>query len=72
MLLLTPVVAVFGALALAAVIALTFVAPLIAVTLLISGEFLEALATLALWLAWLRFGGPARRFVFEGFEHGSL
>ena len=72
MLLLTPVVAVFGTLAFSAVIALTFVAPLLAVVLLISGEFLQAVTTLTLWLAWLRFGGSARRFVLEGFEHGSL
>jgi hypothetical protein len=36
------------------------------------GRYLLGSITLALWLVWLRLGGRARRFVFDGFEHGSL
>jgi hypothetical protein len=46
--------------------------PFLIVIWIISGDYLWALLTLAVWLGWLRFGGPVRRFVFEGFEHGSL
>jgi len=72
MLLLTPIVAVFGTLALAVLLGLSVVLPFYAVLLLIGGDHLWALLSLFLWLVWLRFGGPVRRYVFEGFEHGSL
>lgn len=72
MLLLTPVVAIFGTLALVAVLALSIFAPFLAVVLVISEDYLWAVATVAVWFVWLRFGGPVRRCVFEGFEHGSI
>ena len=72
MLLLSPAVAIFGTLALVAVIAFSIMPPILAVTLVISTEYLWAMVTVALWLAWLRFGKSVRRFTFEGFEHGSL
>jgi hypothetical protein len=72
MLLLTPVVGVFGTLLFAMVLGVTIMPPLLAVMFVVSTDYLGAVATVALWLVWLRFGGPARRFVFEGFEHGSI
>ena len=72
MVLLTPIVAVFGTLALVAVSGLTIIPPILVVLLVITADYLSAAVTVAVWLAWLRFGGPVRRFVFEGFEHGSL
>ena len=71
MVLLTPIVAIFGTLALVTALSLSIL-PLLTVILVISADYLWALATVAVWLVWLRFGGPVRRFVFEGFEHGSL
>jgi hypothetical protein len=72
MVLLTPIVAVFGTLVLAVVLGLTFMPPFLAVVWVISTDYLWAVAMVALWIVWLRFGGPVRRFVFEGFEHGSI
>ena len=72
MVLLTPIVAVFGTLALVAVSGLTIIPPILVVLLVITADYLSAAVTVAVWLAWLRFDGPVRRFVFEGFEHGSL
>jgi len=72
MVLLTPIVGVFGTLALVAVSGLTIIPPILVVLLVITADYLSAAVTVGVWLAWLRFGGPVRRFVFEGFEHGSL
>jgi len=36
------------------------------------GEYWWALATIPAWLAWLKWGGPVRAFVFEGFEWAGL
>jgi len=72
MLLLTPIVAVFGTLALVLVASLSAIPPLLAVVLVIGGHYVWAVLAIAGWLVWLRFGGPVRRFVYEGFEHASL
>jgi hypothetical protein len=61
-----------GALALVLVLGRTAVLPFYAVIAFIEGQYLLGVVALVLWLVWLRFGGRARRFVFEGFEHGSL
>ena len=71
MLLLGPVVSIFGALAFLLVLGLGSL-PFLAVIFVVSDDYLWAALALATWLLWLRFGGPVRRFVFEGFEHGSL
>ncbi len=65
-------IGLLGVLALALVLGLTVIAPLYAVIAFIDGRYLLGTITVALWLAWLGFGGRARRFVLEGFEHGSL
>ena len=72
MLALSPIVGIFGSLALVAVLALNLMPPALAVIWVISTDYLWAVVTLVLWLVWLRFGSPVRRFVFEGFEHGSI
>jgi len=72
MVLLTPLVAVFGTVLFWVVLALTFFPPALAVALLIRAEYGWALLGIAACLPWLKFGGPVRRFVFEGFEHGGL
>ena len=72
MLLLTPIVAVFGTVAYITVLGLSIFPPFLAVVLIINADYWWAVLAVAVWLAWLRFGGPVRRFVFEGFEHGSL
>jgi len=72
MLVLAPLVGIFGAVALFVVFGVTVVAPFCAVILLINGQFAWAALSLGSWLLWLRFGRPVRRFVFEGFEHGGL
>jgi len=72
MLLLTPMVAIFGTLAFVTVVGLSFLPPFLAVILLVSADYLWAVVTVGVWLVWLRFGRPVRRFVFEGFEHASL
>jgi hypothetical protein len=71
MMLLAPV-GIFGVVAFFGVLWLTIGAPLYAAILAISGDYLWAVVTLIGWCAWLRFGGPVRRFVFEGWKHGSL
>ncbi len=65
-------VALLGSLALVVVVGLTGFAPLYAIIVFIDGRYLFGAFILAVWLVWLRVGGRARRFVFEGFEHGSL
>ena len=72
MFLFAPIIGVFGAVAFVAVFGFTIVLPFLTVMLVISGNYLWAALTAATWLAWLKFGGPVRHFVFEGFEHGSL
>jgi len=57
---------------LVAVLALSIAPPFLAVILVIAAEYAWAFTAVAVWLIWLRFGGPVRRFVFEGFEHGSI
>ena len=65
-------IGLLGILALVVVVGLTALPPLYAIIVFIDGRYLWGAAVLVLWLVWLRFGGRARRFVFEGFEHGSL
>jgi hypothetical protein len=72
MLVFFPVIGVFGTLALAAVVLLTIAPPFLAILFVIKAGYFWACATLALWFVWLRYGGSIRRFVLEGFEHGSL
>ena len=71
MLLLTPIVWILGLILFTVVLGLTFL-PAVTVALIIYGEYWWALATVAVFLAWLRWGGPVRRFVFEGFEYAGL
>ncbi len=71
MLLLTPV-ALLGLLFFTITLGLSFLLPVLAAALAITGRILLAILALVVWVIWLRFGGPVRRFVFEGFEHGSL
>jgi hypothetical protein len=61
-----------GILALVVVVGLTGFAPLYAIIIFIDGRYILGAFISAAWLVWLRVGGRARRFVFEGFEHGSL
>jgi len=72
MLVFGPIIAIFGALLLTLVLGLTVLPPAYAVILGISGDYGWALVCVAGWLLWLKFGGPVRRLVFEGFEHGGL
>ena len=55
MLLLTPFVAIFGTLALVAVLALSIFPPFLAVVLVIGADYLWAVATVAVWLVGLRY-----------------
>jgi len=61
-----------GILGLTVVVGLTGLPPLYAIIVFIDGRWVLGVGVIVLWLVWLRFGGQARRFVFEGFEHGSL
>ena len=65
-------IGLLGILALIVVVGLTAILPLYAVIVFIDGRYLFGALLFGLWLVWLRIGGQARRFVFEGFEHGSL
>ena len=65
-------IGLLGILMLVLVLCLTAIAPLYAIIAFADGRYMLSAVTLALWFVWLRFGGRARRFVFEGFEHGSL
>ncbi len=65
-------VGLLGILALIVVLGLTVILPIYAVIVFIDGRYVFGSLLFALWLVWLRVGGRARRFVFEGFEHGSL
>lgn len=65
-------VAVLGIVALAFVLGLTVLLPAYAIISFVDGKHVVALVVVALWLIWLRFARPVCRFVFEGFEHGSL
>ncbi len=60
-----------GVAAFLAAIAVTC-APLYVVPLVLDERYLAAILSLILWVLWLRFGGPVRRFLFEGLEHSSL
>jgi hypothetical protein len=71
MLLLTPI-ALVGLLFFAIVLAATALPPLYAVTALLNGRWIVSVVVGVSWVLWLRYGGPLRRFVFEGFEHSSL
>ena len=66
------VVGVLGMMLLTLVLGLTCLPPLLAILFVISAEYWLALATLAVWVLWLRFGSPIRRVVFEGFDNGGL
>ena len=65
-------IGLLGILALIVVVGLSAILPLYAVIVFIDGRYLFGALLFGLWLVWLRIGGQARRFVFEGFEHGSL
>ena len=71
MLLLTPV-GLLGLLLFAVVLGVTVLPPVYAVTALLSGQFMVALAAIIARILWLRYGRPIRKFAFEGFEHASL
>ena len=71
MLLFTPV-AILGLVLLAVVLAATVCPPVYAVIALVNGRCVAAPLAIFGWVLWLRFGGPVRRLVFEGFEHASL
>jgi hypothetical protein len=68
---LTPV-ALLGLVAFGLAGGLTIMPPFYAAIELFNGEYLLACFALVLWALWLRFGGSARRFVFEGLDQGSL
>lgn len=65
-------VGLLGLAALVLVLGLTALPPVYAIIVFIDGRYLLGSLSLVLWLVWLRFGGRARRFVFEGFEHANL
>jgi len=69
--LLAPFIFVLGAILFSLVLALTLL-PAFTIALLVMGEYWWALATIPAWLAWLKWGGPVRAFVFEGFEWAGL
>jgi len=71
MLLLAPLT-ILGVVAFVLVLGLTFLPPCYVLLVLVDGHYVLAFFALMLWLIWLRFGGPVRRSVFEGFEHASL
>lgn len=72
MLVFGPLIGIFGALVFIATLILTVFAPILAIILVFSGDWFWSGTTFVSWLTWLRFGGPVRQFVFEGFEHASL
>jgi hypothetical protein len=71
MALLAPV-SLFGLVLFAAVAVASTLPPVYAIFALMNGRYLLAPIIVAAWVLWLRYGGPARRFVSEGFEHASL
>jgi len=71
MLLIGPFVAALGMFELIAVIVLTTL-PFTVIGLLCTAHYVLAVWMMNVWIVWLKFGGPLRRRVFEGFEHGSL
>lgn len=71
MLLLGPLVLLLGTILFVIVLALTLL-PAATIALIIYAEYWWALATVPAFLAWLKWGGPVRRFVFEGFDYAGL
>ena len=71
MLLIAPL-APLGLAALILVLGLTWLLPFLALFWTIEVDYVYGAVMLGGWVAWLRFGGPVRRWVFEGFEHGSI
>jgi hypothetical protein len=65
-------VGILGCAALLLVIGLSVLPPMYAIGAFFNGGYLSGLIALGVWILWLRYGGPIRRLVFEGFEHGSL
>jgi hypothetical protein len=63
-------IGLLGSVAFVVVLGLTFFLPIYALFALVDGQYLFSALSLVIWLVWLRYGGPARHFVFEGFEHG--
>lgn len=49
-----------------------WVLPAYAAVLIYNGDYFWAVGTLIGWGLWIRFGGPVRRLVNQGWEHGSL
>jgi hypothetical protein len=71
MVLLAPI-GILGVVLFTLVLGLWMLPPFYAAILIYCGDYLWAVLTLIGWGVWLRFGGPVRRFVYEGWEHGSL
>jgi hypothetical protein len=71
MILLAPI-GILGVVLFTLVLGLWMLPPFYAAILVYSGDYLWAVLTLIGWGVWLRFGGRLRRFVYEGWEHGSL
>ena len=71
MILLAPV-GILGVGAFTLVMGLSIFPPMYAAILIYGGDYFWAVCTLIGWGLWFRFGGPVRRFVSEGWEHGSL
>jgi hypothetical protein len=71
MILLAPI-GILGVGAFTLVMGLSIFPPMYAAVLIYGGDYLWAVLTLIGWGLWLRFGGPVRRFVSEGWKHGSL
>ena len=65
-------IGILGVVAFTLVLGLWMLPPMYAAILIYGGDYLWAVLTLIGWGLWLRFGGPVRRFVSEGWEHGSL
>ena len=65
-------IGILGVVAFTLVLGLSMLPPVYAAILIYGGDYLWAVLTLIGWGFWLRFGGPVRRLVSEGWEHGSL
>ena len=70
--LVAPLLAPLGVAAFVVVLGLSWALPLAGVFWAFEGEYFYGALMMIGWGGWLRFGGPVRRWVFEGFEHGSI
>jgi hypothetical protein len=71
MLLLSPLIAVFGSLFLLAIIA-AYVLPIYAIVAVIGGDYWQSMVAMALWFLWLRFGKQIRKLADEGWNYASI